>query len=68
MSPGLAASGVVADVASIDDSFFDGLDATTPAASSATGSHEPLAAPDDAEREVMDMLPLLDDPDSFYDD
>lgn len=74
---GLAESGVVADAASIDESFFDGLDAPAPAAPSGASSgassslalaHDSLAEPDDAEREVMDMLPLLDDPDSFYDD
>lgn len=67
------------DAASIDDSFFDGLDApASPSASAASSAPPPPpAAPhaetaaqaDDAETEVMDMLPLLDDPDdSFYDD
>ena len=65
-------------IEAIDDSFFDGLDATPPAAAGPTPSSSTAAGAtpqrgtpaaqsqaeeDDDEDEMVDMLPLLDDPD-----
>ena len=60
------------DAASIDDSFFDGLDAAAPAFSTGAGAvaaspppkrAPPPAAEEESDDEVEGMLPLLEDPD-----